>query len=98
DAGNDIGLMFEKRAMDQTEALVDDAEKHGATVLTGGGRSKRFERGYFFEPTVLGNLSPEARILTDEPFAPVMPILDFSRIDDVIKAAINTRYVLEVYV
>jgi succinate-semialdehyde dehydrogenase/glutarate-semialdehyde dehydrogenase len=96
--GIEVGPMFEKRAMEQTEALVDDAKKHGARVLTGGARSKRFERGYFFEPTVLSNLSPEARILTDEPFAPVMPLLDFSRIDDVIKAANNTRYGLAAYV
>ena len=90
--------MFEKRALEQTTALVDDARKHGAKVLTGGARSKRFERGYFFEPTVLTNLSPEARILTNEPFAPVMPLLDFSKLDDVIKAANNTRYGLAAYV
>ncbi len=90
--------MFEKRGLEQTAALVDDARKHGAKVLTGGARSQRFERGYFFEPTVLSNLSPDARILTDEPFAPVMPLLDFSKIDDVIKAANNTRYGLAAYV
>src|SRR6267143_5518008 len=41
DAGVEVGPMFEKRAMDQTVALIDDAKKHGAKVLTGGGRSKR---------------------------------------------------------
>jgi succinate-semialdehyde dehydrogenase/glutarate-semialdehyde dehydrogenase len=98
DAGTEIGPMFEKRAMDQAIALVDDAKKHGAKVLTGGKRSTRFERGYFFEPTVLSGLSPQAKILTDEPFAPVMPLLDFSKIDDVIRAANNTRYGLAAYV
>jgi succinate-semialdehyde dehydrogenase/glutarate-semialdehyde dehydrogenase len=98
DAGVEVGPMFEKRAMDQTVALIDDAKKHGAKVLTGGGRSSRFERGYFFEPTVLSNLSSEARILTDEPFAPVMPLLDFSKLEDVIRAANNTRYGLAAYV
>jgi succinate-semialdehyde dehydrogenase/glutarate-semialdehyde dehydrogenase len=98
DEGIEVGPMFEKRGLEQTAALVDDARKHGAKVLTGGARSQRFERGYFFEPTVLSNLSPDARILTDEPFAPVMPLLDFSKIDDVIKAANNTRYGLAAYV
>jgi len=98
DEGTEVGPMFEKRGLEQTAALVDDARKHGAKVLTGGARSERFERGYFFEPTVLSNLSPDARILTDEPFAPVMPLLDFSKIDDVIKAANNTRYGLAAYV
>jgi succinate-semialdehyde dehydrogenase/glutarate-semialdehyde dehydrogenase len=96
--GTEIGPMFEKRAMDQAIALVEDAKRNGAKVLTGGKRSTRFERGYFFEPTVLAGLSPKARILTDEPFAPVMPLLDFSKLDEVIHAANNTRYGLAAYV
>jgi succinate-semialdehyde dehydrogenase / glutarate-semialdehyde dehydrogenase len=98
DAGTEVGPMFEKRAMEQAIHLVEDAKRHGAKVLTGGKRSTRFERGYFFEPTVLAELSPQARILTDEPFAPVMPLLDFSKLDDVILAANNTRYGLAAYV
>jgi succinate-semialdehyde dehydrogenase/glutarate-semialdehyde dehydrogenase len=98
DAGVEVGPMFEKRAMDQTIGLVEDAKKNGANVLTGGKRSDRFERGYFFEPTVLRNLSPQAKIMTEEPFAPVMPLLDFSKIDEVIAAANNTRYGLAAYV
>src|SRR5262249_29800270 len=96
--GIEVGPMFEKRAMDQTISLLDDAKKKGAKVLTGGGRSSRFERGYFFEPTVLKNIHPSANILTEEPFAPVMPLLDFSKIDEVIEAANNTRYGLAAYV
>jgi succinate-semialdehyde dehydrogenase/glutarate-semialdehyde dehydrogenase len=97
DAGVEVGPMFEKRGMDQTTSLVEDARKHGAKVLTGGKRSDRFDRGYFFEPTVLNQLSPDARILTDEPFAPIMPLLDFSKLDDVIRAANNTKYGLAAY-
>jgi succinate-semialdehyde dehydrogenase/glutarate-semialdehyde dehydrogenase len=98
DAGVEIGPMFEKKAMQATIELVDDARKTGAKVLTGGKRSDRFDKGYFFEPTVLSNLSPNAKIMTEEPFAPVMPILDFGKIDDVIRAANNTRYGLAAYV
>jgi succinate-semialdehyde dehydrogenase/glutarate-semialdehyde dehydrogenase len=96
--GIEVGPMFEKRAMETTTDLIEDAKRTGAKVLTGGGRSTRFERGYFFEPTVLANLSPEAKIMTEEPFAPVMPLLDFSKLDDVIRAANNTRYGLAAYV
>jgi succinate-semialdehyde dehydrogenase/glutarate-semialdehyde dehydrogenase len=98
DPGVEVGPMFEKRALDNTLAMVEDARKHGAKLLTGGKRSDLFQRGYFFEPTVLANLSPEAKIMTDEPFAPIMPLLDFSKIDDVIRAANNTRYGLAAYV
>src|ERR1700719_3790539 len=54
--GTEIGAMFEKKAMETTVALVEDAKKHGAKVLTGGKRSDKFDKGYFFEPTVLKEL------------------------------------------
>jgi succinate-semialdehyde dehydrogenase/glutarate-semialdehyde dehydrogenase len=98
DAGTEIGPMFEKRAMDGTQSLIDDAKSRGAKILTGGGKSNRFAKGYFFEPTVIGELPLDSRIMTEEPFAPVMPLLDFSKIDDVIRAANNTRYGLAAYV
>src|SRR5207253_2115553 len=98
DEGVLVGPMFEKKAMDNTLALIEDAKGKGAKLLTGGGKSKSFSKGYFFEPTVLSGLSQDARILTDEPFAPVMPVLDFSKIDDVIAAANSTVYGLAAYV
>lgn len=96
--GIEVGPMFEKKAMENTLALIGDARQKGASVLTGGKRADRFEKGYFFEPTVLTNLNPDVKMLTEEPFAPVMPILDFSKLDDVIAAANNTRYGLAAYV
>jgi succinate-semialdehyde dehydrogenase/glutarate-semialdehyde dehydrogenase len=93
-----VGPMFEKKALDSTLSLINDARDKGAKILTGGNKSARFSKGYFFEPTVLSGLSPQSRILTEEPFAPVMPILDFTKLDDVIAAANNTCYGLAAYV
>jgi succinate-semialdehyde dehydrogenase / glutarate-semialdehyde dehydrogenase len=90
--------MFEKKALASTMAIVEDATRKGAKCLTGGKQSDRFERGYFFEPTVLKGVTPDSQILTEEPFAPVMPVIDFSKIDDVIAAANNTPYGLAAYV
>src|SRR5947207_2399805 len=98
DAGIEVGPMFEKKALQSTQDLVDDARGKGAKILTGGKRSDRFDRGYFFEPTVLAGLTPNAKMLVEEPFAPVMPVLDFSKLDEVIAAANNTRYGLAAYV
>lgn len=98
DPGVEVGPMFEKRALDHTIELVEDAKRRGAKVLTGGKRCDRFDRGYFFEPTVITNLSPDANLMSEEPFAPVMPLLDFNKIDDVIRVANNTRYGLAAYV
>jgi succinate-semialdehyde dehydrogenase / glutarate-semialdehyde dehydrogenase len=96
--GIEVGPMLRKRSLQSTADLVDNARQGGAKVLTGGKRSDRFDKGYFFEPTVLTGLSEQARMMTDEPFAPVMPLLEFSKIDDVIQAANNTRYGLAAYV
>ncbi len=98
DAGTEIGPMFEQRAFDQTTDLVEDARQQGAKILTGGKRSESFDKGYFFEPTVLTNLNDRIKLMTEEPFAPVMPILDFSKLGEVIAAANNTRYGLAAYV
>src|SRR5262249_3834338 len=96
--GVEVGPMFEKRAMENTIGLVEDARQCGAKILTGGKRSDRVAKGYFFEPTVLAGVPGSAKMMTEEPFAPVMPVLDFSKLDDVIRAANNTRYGLAAYV
>ena len=96
--GVQVGPMFEVRALDKTSALIDDARSRGAKVLTGGGRSSRFDKGYWFEPTVIRDVDGAMKIMTEEPFAPVMPLLDFSKLDDVIAAANNTPYGLAAYV
>lgn len=96
--GVQVGPMFEARALEKTAALIDDARGKGGKILTGGRRSTRFDKGYWFEPTVIREVKGEMKIMTDEPFAPVMPILDFDKLDEVIAAANNTPYGLAAYV
>ena len=98
DEGVQVGPMFESRALDKAAMLIDDARTRGAKVLAGGAKSTRFDRGYFFEPTILRGLDPSMKIMTDEPFAPVMPLLDFSKLDEVIALANATPYGLAAYV
>ncbi|AWM37913.1 Succinate-semialdehyde dehydrogenase [NADP(+)] GabD [Gemmata obscuriglobus] len=95
-----VGPMIEQKRVDATRELIADATGKGAACLTGGGRPKgsAFEHGYFMEPTILRGVTPDAKILTDEPFAPVMPVLDFSKLDEVIAAANSTKYGLAAYV
>lgn len=98
DEGVQVGPMFESKALDKTAGLVEDARARGAKVLTGGGRSSRFSKGFWFEPTIIREVDGAMRIMTEEPFAPVMPLLDFSKLEDVIAAANNTPYGLAAYV
>ena len=96
--GVQVGPMFEEAAMVKTQGLIDDARGQGAEILTGGRRSDRFERGYFFEPTVIRQVKGSMRIMREEPFAPVMPLLDFDKLDEIIAEANNTPYGLAAYV
>jgi len=96
--GVQVGPMFEARAIEKTAELVEDARSKGAKILTGGKRSTRFAKGYWFEPTVVREIDGAMRLMTEEPFAPVMPLLDFSKVEDVIAAANNTPYGLAAYV
>jgi succinate-semialdehyde dehydrogenase/glutarate-semialdehyde dehydrogenase len=96
--GVQVGPMFEAKALEKTTALIDDARGRGAKILTGGGRSTRFDKGYWFEPTVIREVDGQMRIMNEEPFAPVMPLLDFAKLDDVIAAANHTPYGLAAYV
>jgi succinate-semialdehyde dehydrogenase / glutarate-semialdehyde dehydrogenase len=96
--GVQVGPMFEEKALEKTRELIEDAKSLGARILTGGGRSSRFDKGYFFEPTVIREVNGQMKVMTEEPFAPVMPLLDFSKLDDVIAAANSTPYGLAAYV
>ena len=98
DIGTDVGPMFESRAIEKTESLIQDARRKGASCLVGGERSKQFECGYYFEPTVLTDVQSDMAVVNEEPFAPVMPIMDFDSIDEAISKANNTDYGLAAYV
>ncbi|MEE8132878.1 MAG: NAD-dependent succinate-semialdehyde dehydrogenase [Nitrososphaerales archaeon] len=70
--GTDIGPLVNLQSLENLDALVIDAIKNGAQVLTGGERVK--SRGYFYRPTVLDKVSPKMRIAREETFGPVAPI------------------------
>ena len=80
------------------EALVADAVGKGATVLTGGKRPGGFERGFFFEPTVLGNVDLSMDVMTTEPFGPVAPVAPFDSLEHALELANATPYGLSGYV
>ncbi len=94
----DVGPMFEAKALEKATALLEDARAQGARVLCGGGRSQRFSRGYFFEPTVIDEVHRGMRIMTEEPFSPILPLAGFREIDHAIEESNRTEYGLAAYV
>ena len=91
-----VGPLINQDAVDKVSELVEDARSKGANVVVGG--HELDGRGYFYEPTVLGGVSPDARVLSEEIFGPVAPVTSFESEEDAIKAANNTEFGLVAYV
>ncbi|MES2534251.1 MAG: NAD-dependent succinate-semialdehyde dehydrogenase [Pseudomonadota bacterium] len=96
--GVTMGPMASRRGLEAAQVLVADAIEKGATLLTGGRVPSGFDRGFFFEPTVLGRVPDGARIMQEEPFAPIAPITSFTDYDDVIERANSVPFGLAGYV
>ena len=95
DEGVKMGPLAHDRRLTAIEGFVADAVENGAKVLTGGKR--KGNKGYFFEPTVMTNVSNESRIMNEEPFGPVAPINSFSSIDEVVEESNRLNYGLAAY-
>ncbi|WP_333696974.1 NAD-dependent succinate-semialdehyde dehydrogenase [Phaeobacter italicus] len=93
--GVEMGPTANERRIPVLTALVEDAVAKGAELLTGGARLG--ERGYFFQPTVLANVPPEARIMREEPFGPIAVLNPVEDLNAAIAAANAVPYGLAGY-
>ena len=94
--GVDVGPLVEAKARDSVEDFVKEAVDGGATVVVGGSRVDG--PGYFFQPTLLTNVSPDARVIREEVFGPVAPVMTFAGEDEAVELANSTEYGLASYV
>lgn len=95
--GTSMGPLANQRRLEAIERLIADATANGAVVACGGSRPK-FNKGFFFEPTVLVDVPEEAAIMNQEPFGPIAPIASFTDLDDAIRRANRLPYGLAAYV
>ncbi|QJW37078.1 NAD-dependent succinate-semialdehyde dehydrogenase [Cellulosimicrobium protaetiae] len=93
--GTQVGPLIETKAVDKVAELVDAASDGGAQVLTGADRPR--STGYFYAPTVLSGVDPDARVVTEEIFGPVAPVVAFGDDDEGLALANATEYGLAAY-
>lgn len=91
-----IGPLVEQKAVDKVDSLVQDAVARGAEVVTGAKRGEG--AGFFYEATVLNNVSPDADVCREEIFGPVLPIVQFDTEDEAVELANGSEYGLMSYV
>ncbi len=93
--GTDVGPLVEAKALNKVQELVDDAVAKGATVVCGGSRPEG--NGYFYSPTVLSDVSPDAALMSEEIFGPVAPVIPFDTEEEVVRLANDTPWGLASY-
>jgi aldehyde dehydrogenase (NAD+) len=90
DATTEQGPQIDGTQFDKVMSYIDSGKCEGAELLTGGKRVGN--TGYFIEPTVFANVKDEMKIAQEEIFGPVMSIMKFHDIDEVVERANNTTY------
>ena len=98
--GINIGPLVNEKAIEKVERQVEDATSKGAELLCGGHRlmDDGLDRGYYYAPTVLSNVTSDMLIYREETFGPVAPIIAFDDDDDVLEMANDTHYGLAAYI
>ena len=94
-----VGPKFNREELEKVERYVEEARNNGARILTGGKRLSdgAFSRGHWYEPTVVTDIRQDMRIMQEEVFGPVIPVMEFSDFDEGLKLANDSRYGLTAY-
>ena len=100
EADVDLGPMFSWAQREKTKEHVADALTKGAELLSGGREpeGEAYEKGFFFLPTILDEADHSMRVMREETFGPVAPIMKFKTIAEAIALANDTEYGLAAYV
>jgi betaine-aldehyde dehydrogenase len=92
DAETEWGPLAVERARDRTESFTESALREGATLATGGRRPAGFDRGWYYEPTLLVDVDSSMSVAQDEIFGPIFTVIRYDTIDDAIRIANDTRF------
>jgi aldehyde dehydrogenase (NAD+) len=92
DSRTQMGPLVASRQRDRVEGYIAKGVAEGATLVTGGGRPKGIERGWFVEPTVFGNVENSSTIAQEEIFGPVLSVIPAQDESDAIAIANDTIY------
>lgn len=92
DEGTDIGPMIGDTYREKIEKHVEDAVSSGAKLLLGGKRPPHFKKGFFYEPTVLSNVSHSMKVMNEETFGPVLPLMAYDSFEEAIAYTNNCDY------
>ena len=90
DPNTTMGPLQNREQYEKVLAILDDTRRRGARILAGG--TVPDGPGYFISPTVVTDIAEDSRLVSEEQFGPILPILKFSDVDDAVRRANDTRY------
>jgi succinate-semialdehyde dehydrogenase / glutarate-semialdehyde dehydrogenase len=90
-----MGPMANARRIDAMDTFVNDAKGRGGNIVNGG--SRHGNQGFFYQPTVVTDVPDDAKVMTEEPFGPIAPIVTFKSFDEVVERANSLPYGLAAY-
>jgi succinate-semialdehyde dehydrogenase/glutarate-semialdehyde dehydrogenase len=90
----DLGPMCTSSGLEKTMLHINDAVNKGAKVVCGGKRpsGEKFEKGYFFEPTILRDVDHSMLVMNEETFGPLVGVMPFKNLEEAVKLANDTKY------
>ncbi|MDW5287557.1 aldehyde dehydrogenase [Formosa sp. PL04] len=88
----DMSSMVSKDQIDKISEMVEYAKKEGAEVVIGGKRSSQFDKGFFYQPTLLTNVTQNMKIIQEEVFGPILPVMKFSTLDEAIALSNDSEF------
>jgi acyl-CoA reductase-like NAD-dependent aldehyde dehydrogenase len=92
DAATQMGPLVSSRQRDRVEGFIAKGQEEGAVLVTGGGRPKGLDRGYYVEPTVFAHVDNSHTIAQEEIFGPVLSVIPVDNEDHMVATANDTIY------
>ena len=90
DPMTDVGPLISEKQAIRIEQWLQEAVEHGASIVCGGKRN-----GSFIEPTIVKNLQPSMKVVCEEVFGPVISLITYDDVDEVLKAANDSKFGLQ---
>ncbi|KJE21834.1 NAD-dependent aldehyde dehydrogenase [Frankia torreyi] len=92
DPATEVGPLISSQARERVEGYLSSAEADGARLVTGGGRPKGLDRGWYVEPTLFAGVDNGMRVAREEIFGPVMVVIPYDGVDDAVRIANDSDY------
>lgn len=92
DSGSALGPLAMERQRQRVEDYIEIGKAEGARLVTGGGRPTGASSGWYVQPTLFADVTPDMRVAREEIFGPVLCVMPFDGIDDAVRIANDSQY------